>query len=369
MADLPADPTAEPAAGHSTASAAGVRAAFEAALQRQWFTPTTGLRRVPDLLLRPLSWIVAHVAEDRRQLIARGRERPRVPGTPPVVVVGNLTVGGTGKTPLLIAMAEALRARGWRVGVIARGHGAQHAGAAAALVGPQSTAESVGDEALLIAQRTDLPVAVGHQRDAALRLLTSAHPCDVVLSDDGLQHVGLRRDLELAVFDARGAGNGQCLPAGPLREPLAGALLMDALVLNGALTAAPVPHSRIFHIDMAVAGLRSLDGQQHWSAAAFADETRGEPLAAIAGIGAPQRFFDTLAACGIQARPQALADHAQIDPRWLAALPEQRILMTEKDAVKCSGFDVALRRRCVALRIEAVIPTALIDWLEDRLRG
>lgn len=363
MTRSPADTEPPPA----PAEAAGWRAALEASLQRQWFSPVTGLRRLPDLLLRPLGWVVARVAQDRRNRIAHERGQPRSASAPAVVVVGNLIVGGTGKTPLLIALVTALQSRGWRVGVIARGHGA--AARSARPVHAEDAATAVGDEALLIARRTGVPVAIGHDRSAALRVLTSAHPCEVVLSDDGLQHVGLRRDLELAVFDARGAGNGRCLPAGPLREPLAGALLMDAVVLNGADTAAPLAHSRVFHFDVAAVSLRSLDGRQCWTPAEFATQTRGESLVAIAGIGAPERFFATLSRCGIHARGERLADHAFIDAGWLAELSPGRILMTEKDAVKCEQFDASLQSRCVVLRVEAIVPAAMIDWLEERLRG
>ncbi len=353
----------------SAAATPGLRARIEAVLHRQWFgTPTTA-RRWSGACLRPLSWVVARVASRRRQAIAQARALPRPAGAPVVVIVGNLIVGGTGKTPLLIALTSALGQRGWRVGIIARGHRAAGAAGTPRLLSAQSSALDAGDEPVLIAQRTGRPVAVGHDRTGALRLITDRTDCNVVLSDDGLQHLALRRDLELAVFDARGAGNGACLPEGPLREPLASALLMDAVVLNGARTPAPVSHSRVFRFEVQPTGIRTLDGTRSWSLEAFAREFGSETIDAIAGIGAPGRFFSTLTAAGLNIRPHALSDHAPIDPAWLAALPARWLIMTEKDAVKCERFDAGLRARCVALRIEAEVPAAMLDWLEVRLRG
>jgi tetraacyldisaccharide 4'-kinase len=334
-----------------------------------WYAPRGAGDILVGALLSPLSTAVAGFAASRRRAIARAKAEPRPAGEPPVVVVGNLVVGGTGKTPLLIALVEALAARGWRPGVIARGYRGRAEDAPPRLVRDDDDAATVGDEPLLVARRTGVPVVVGRRRGAALRTLADTGRCDVVLSDDGLQHAGLRRDLELAVFDGRGTGNGRCLPAGPLREPLRGALLLDALVLNGLPTRSPIVHSRVFRFEIAPASVRSLDGRRTWTPAAFAAEARGTVHDAIAGIGAPQRFFDTLAGLGIVVRPHPLPDHAPIDPAWLAALPGPLVLMTEKDAVKCAHFDAALRARCVALRVEAVPDAALVDWLEERLRG
>jgi hypothetical protein len=179
-----------------------------------------------------------------------------------------------------------------------------------------------------------------------LDALRRTHDCNVVLSDDGLQHRGLRRDVELAVFDARGAGNGHCLPAGPLREPLRGALLLDALVLNGAATVAPIVHSRVFRFTIEPTEVIELADGRTRPIAEFVAALRGETVDAVAGIGAPARFFDTLRTIGVPAREHALPDHSAIDAGWLAGLTGPRIVMTEKDAVKCSGFDPALRARC-----------------------
>jgi tetraacyldisaccharide 4'-kinase len=344
-------------------------AAIEARIRRVWFGPHGAIDALAGTLLQPLGLLVGAIAARRRRRIALAKASPRAAGRPPVVVVGNLVVGGTGKTPLLIALADALAARGWRPGVLARGYRSRAEGEAPRRVRPDDDAQAVGDEPLLVAQRTGRPVVVGRDRGAALRLLAAGGECDVVLSDDGLQHAGLPRDLELAVFDARGAGNGRCLPAGPLREPLRGALLLDALVLNGRSTTAPIAHSRVFGFELAPTLLHALDGTRRWTPAGFAAELGDTPVDAVAGIGAPQRFFDTLASLGVTARAHPLADHARIDPAGLAALPGRWIVMTEKDAVKCAALDAALRARCVALRVEAVADPALVDWLEDRLRG
>lgn len=358
----------EPSA--SARPAASFAGWLEARLARLWFGPRGSAETVAGALLAPLGALVAAVAGARRRRIAREKAAPRAPsGRPPVVVVGNLVVGGAGKTPLVIALADALAARGWRPGLLARGYrGRAEHGPARRLRRGDDAAE-VGDEAFLVAGRTGRPLAIGRQRGAALAALIEPGDCDVVLSDDGLQHLGLPRDVEIAVFDARGAGNGRCLPAGPLREPLHGALLLDALVLNGAAAEPPIVHSRVFRFEVVPTLFVTLDGARAWTPGDFAREVQGRALDALAGIGAPRRFFDTLAALGLDARAHPLADHATIDEAWLRALPGDWLIMTEKDAVKCTAFDAALLARCVALRIEAVPEPGLVDWLEDRLRG
>lgn len=346
-----------------------LRAALEQRVQRLWYAPRGLADALAGVLLWPTSLVVGLVAAGRRRRIAQGKARLRPAGRPKVVVVGNLVAGGAGKTPLIVALAQGLRERGWRPGVVARGYLSAHEAGAARRLPPDADAATYGDEPVLVARRTGVPVAIGRARAAALDTLLAGSDCDVVLSDDGLQHVGLERDVELAVFDARGAGNGRCLPAGPLREPLTGALLMDALVLNGAGARAPVVHSRVFRFEVVPVAVVTLDGARQWSPAGFATATRGETLDAVAAIGAPQRFFDTLAALSIDARRWPLPDHAALDAGWLRRLSGRWLIMTEKDAVKCVGFDDALRARCVVLRVEAVPDATLLDWLEARLRG
>jgi len=348
-----------------------LRAALERRVRQLWFEPRGSIDALIGLVLRPLGSLVGAVSAYRREQIARDKLSPRASGSPAVVIVGNLLVGGTGKTPLLIALAKGLTARGWRIGVIARGHGSDDRGARESprQVPPDGTSGEFGDEPILIARETGLPVVVGRDRGAALRRLNAIKALDVVLSDDGLQHVGLRRDIELAVFDSRGAGNGRCLPAGPLREPLSDALLLDAVVLSGKTTSTPITHSRVFHFQTVTTRFAALDDSRSWNIGEFVAQTGGLSLDALAGIGTPERFFDQLAALGITARCWPLADHAPIDQAWLASLQGRWLIMTAKDAVRCTGFDAGLRARCVVLHIEAVPEAALIDWLEDRLRG
>jgi tetraacyldisaccharide 4'-kinase len=250
----------------------------------------------------------------------------------PVVVVGNLTVGGTGKTPLTVWLARLLIDRGYRVGIVCRGYGGQSVDRPR-LVSDASTAAEVGDEARLLAQRTGCPVAVGADRVAAVAALLAAASLDIVLSDDGLAHYRLKRAFEFAVIDGtRGLGNGLCLPAGPLREPVSRLHQVDAVVINegdyqrpGAFYAAVHP---IRVVEIATGRLRALTD--------FADLS----VHAIAAIGNPARFFDLLERHNITLERHVHADHAVLTARDLDFGDGQPVLMTEKDAVKCSEFGI-----------------------------
>lgn len=280
------------------------------------------------LLLLPLSWLFRAVVALRRAAYHHGwlpSERLPVP----VVVVGNITVGGSGKTPLVIWLAQFLRAQGYRPGIISRGYGGLAAQWPQA-VDAQSDPRLVGDEPVLIAQRSGCPMAVGPDRAAAARLLLQQHGCDIILSDDGLQHYRLVRDVEIAVIDGqRRLGNGFCLPAGPLREAPTRLAGVDLRVGNGA--AAKGEHLMTLQ-PQAVLNLRDDRSQP-------LDTFRGRSVHAIAGIGNPARFFRMLRDHGIDVIEHAFPDHYRYsvaDVQFGDGLP---VLMTEKDGVKCRSYD------------------------------
>lgn len=338
-----------------------LRAALERRIARLWYgEPREAGNAALIALLSPLSALVGWVARRRR---ARLRRLP-AGHAPAIVVVGNLVAGGTGKTPATLALARALAQRGWRVGLLAGGYRARDRHAR--IVGPRSDAAGHGDEAVLLARESALPVAAGRRRDEALRVLLAAHPAlDVVLSDDGLQHRWLPRSVEIAVFDARGAGNGRLLPAGPLREPLAHAATMDALLLNGAARP-PLPAPTAFGFRVEPVALRELAGGRRVAPAEFVRLAAAGRVAALAGMAQPERFFETLRSMGIHPEEHPLPDHAIIAPALLASIDAPLIVMTAKDAVKCERF---ADRRAWVLEIEARLDHAFVDWLEERLRG
>ena len=309
--------------------------------------------------LAPLAVVFGAGVAARRALFRAGVLRAqRLPV--PVVVVGNITVGGSGKTPLTIALATELAARGWRPGIVSRGYGSNATHARP--VPRDASAGDVGDEPLLLA-RTGLPVWVGADRAAAARGLIAAHPqCNVIITDDGLQHYALARDVEIAVIDAsRELGNGWSLPAGPLRGPASRLDGVDAIVRLAAEPRAPARRE----FTMTLAGERfvrvnapALDTD----AGAF----RGAGVHAVAGIGNPQRFFDQLQSLGIVATCHAFADHHRLTAAELALPGARAILMTEKDAVKCASF---ADDRCWALPVRAVLEPELVSLIEEKLRG
>lgn len=253
----------------------------------------------------------------------------------PVVVVGNITVGGSGKTPLTLWLALQLQRRGWHPGIISRGHGSDIRFPQVLEVHADSDAGKIGDEPLLLKRRSGLPVFVGRDRAAAGQALLATYPeCDLILSDDGLQHYRLARDVEIAVLDARGLMNGWMLPAGPLREPAARLRQVDALVFNG-----PPKFSlsgvATFRMDLAGTAFYSLaDPARTCEAVALRDLK----LAAVAGIGVPQRFFDHLAGMGLNFSIHPFPDHHRYLEGELSAIRADALLMTEKDAVKCSAL-------------------------------
>jgi tetraacyldisaccharide 4'-kinase len=292
-------------------------------LLHDWLLETWygGSRR--GALLLPLAWLFAAAASMRRWLYRRGL-LTRYRSTRPVVVVGNVTVGGTGKTPLIVWLATQLIQRGWRVGVASRGYG--RAGAGARRIKATDPIETTGDEPALVLARTGAAVAVGTDRAAAVRLLEP--DCDLVLADDGLQHYALERDAEIVVVDgARGLGNGWLLPAGPLREPPWRLASVSAVVINGEGY-------------QAAGSLRMRLAPVRFVALATGDSRppgsfRGRRAHAVAGIGNPGRFFALLRDLGIEVEPRPLPDHAAPGPDELRSADGALVLMTEKDAVKC----------------------------------
>ncbi|QKT05102.1 tetraacyldisaccharide 4'-kinase [Ectothiorhodospiraceae bacterium 2226] len=318
-----------------------------------WYTP-----HPLGLLLRPLGWLYCALAQLRAALYRAGlRARTRLPV--PVIVVGNISVGGTGKTPLVIWLAHWLQAQGYRPGIVSRGYGGA-AGSWPQQVRPDSDPTMVGDEPVLIAQRTGCPMAVGPDRVAAARALLEYHNCDILVSDDGLQHYRLGRDIEIAVLDGvRRLGNGQCLPAGPLREPPARLQRVDCVVVNGTAGAGE------YAMQLQPAAARHLQDD----ARTFPlTELNGQAVDAVAGIGHPARFFDLLRRLGAQPREHAFPDHHRYraDDLVLAG----PVIMTEKDAVKCRRYAREDHWYLpVEARLDAAFEARLSALLKELARG
>lgn len=329
-------------------------------------------RRLAAILL-PLAWL--HGLARRwlrwRYRDGAGAQRLRVP----VVVVGNLYVGGTGKTPLTIELVRVLRARGRRPGIVSRGYGARDTAARA--VDPRGSAAEFGDEPVLLAQATGVPVVVGADRAQAGRLLLNLHPeIDVIMTDDGLQHLRLARDVEIAVIDSRGLGNGWLLPAGPLRDPPRRLKQVDAVVFHDQ-EGVPRPsvrvHSPFFSMTSNAGPVVSLKDPS--LRATLADVAREQQrnatrLLAAAGIGAPERFFAMLSHAGLRFEPMPLPDHYPYIDNPFAAHVFDLLLITEKDAVKCRT-NPALRndgRVCVVM-LQASTDEALADLVLRKIAG
>jgi tetraacyldisaccharide 4'-kinase len=272
----------------------------------------------------------------------------------PVIAIGNLTVGGSGKTPLAIHVAELLKGKGWSPAIVSRGYGGTVKVPRGVTLA--SDPAEVGDEPVLMARRSGCPVWVGPERAAVIAALRRAHPdCDVVVLDDGLQHYALRRDIEIAVVDARAFGNGFMLPAGPLREPRTRLRTVDAVVAHGT--------DRVEGYAMRLEGdevHRATDARERRPAKSFA----GRRVHAVAGIGDPQRFFLHLAQLGVRVVPHPFPDHHPFRAADLEFGDQDPVLMTEKDAVKCKRF---AKPTHWILPVRAAPDPAFDAWLQRRL--
>ena len=303
------------------------------ALERAWYKP-----RSWSLTLLPLSYLFRGVAAGRKAYLQSRYQAE--PFAVPVVVVGNIAVGGTGKTPLIIRLVHSLQAEGIRPGIVSRGYGGQPA-KVPRQVSADSSAEVFGDEPVLIAREANCPVVVDSDRVAAVEYLMTECDVDVVLSDDGLQHYRMHRDLEIAVLDGRrGLGNGQCLPAGPLREPPGRLRSVDFIVLNGeavadSLASPAWPSRHAVSMTLQPTFFRHLRSGQRVAAH---DWTGSLGVHAVAGIGNPERFSATLRTLGLAPMLHHFPDHHAFTPTDLVFNDDLPVVMTSKDAVKCEAF-------------------------------
>ncbi|MFV8868352.1 tetraacyldisaccharide 4'-kinase [Serratia fonticola] len=306
------------------------------------------------LLLLPLSWLYGLVSGLIRLSYRCGlRKSWRAPV--PVVIVGNLTAGGNGKTPMVIWLVEQLQQRGYRVGVVSRGYGGKSA-VYPLVLDAQTTTRQAGDEPVLIYQRTGAPVAISPKRAEAVQALLNQGELDLIITDDGLQHYALQRDFELVVIDGvRRFGNGWWLPAGPMRERVSRLKTVDACVANGGVAQPGEIAMKLQALD----AVNIASGERR-------PAIELPHVVAMAGIGHPPRFFATLEKLGVEVeREVAFADHQEYNHGQLAALASQgqTLLMTEKDAVKCRAF---AQPDWWYLPVEAILPT---EQAEQLLQG
>lgn len=319
-------------------------------LQRHWQSVTWLV-----CVLWPISMLFRLLVFGRRVLFQLGIFR-RYYSPLPVIVVGNITVGGTGKTPLIIGIAQHLQANGYKPGVVSRGYGGA-VGDVAHLVGEDDNAAQVGDEPVLIANRTGAPVAVCRERHLAVELLLQSTEVDVVLSDDGLQHYTLARDLEIVSVDAeRGFGNGFMLPAGPMREPASRLASVDYVISK---------HKSARYADYFSLQAQHLVSLSDADVAVELEHFTGKPVHAVAGIGNPDNFFELLRASGLLVTGHAFPDHHQYSPSELEFADARPIIMTEKDAVKCRGFSLS---NAWYLTVAAEFHTDVLQRIEASLK-
>ncbi|TAL90554.1 MAG: tetraacyldisaccharide 4'-kinase [Candidimonas sp.] len=306
------------------------------ALHRIW----VGKGLISTLLL-PISWLVGAFIAHKRRRYQSGRKQGAATSCP-VIVVGNLYVGGTGKTPVVLALVKALQACGWNPGIISRGYGARLLGHARTGRGGLDPQE-FGDEPALIARISQAPIAVHPRRALALRALQAQYPeVDLVISDDGLQHLALARDVEIVVQDARGTGNGRLLPAGPLREPTSRLSGVDYVITNLTAGQSMQPLTitgRQIRMQLVPDTVCHLVSGQTLQWADWHNRYQHTSLSAAAGIGQPERFFGMLRACGLElTQTMALPDHDPYHRSPFDSLDTDLILITSKDAVKCARF-------------------------------
>lgn len=316
------------------------------------------------LLLMPVSFVFGVLAGLRRALYRKGL-LGAVRLSVPVVVVGNIAVGGSGKTPMVEWLVRELATAGWRPGIVSRGYGGSNAGIG--LVRADGDPAVFGDEPVLLARLTGCPVAVGRDRPAAAQALLDAHPdCNLIISDDGMQHYRLARDVEIAVVDEATMGNRLLLPAGPLREPLSRLAEVDLLVSHSALSAVV----RAAAGPVAVSPM-TLQGNEFRSLRqpelrCKATDFSGRRVHAIAGIGRPERFFAQLQGMGLKVVPHPFPDHHAFTAADLDFAPGEAKLMTSKDAVKCAAF---APDNTWEFPVQAIIGSGAADRILEKLNN
>lgn len=320
-------------------------------LERAWYRPSPGFL----YLLLPLEWLFRLVVTLRRRWL----QKRAMPQLTPIIVVGNINLGGTGKTPLVIALVRWLQAQGYKPGVVSRGYGGREQDAPR-VVTASSRAEEVGDEPLLIAQATGCAVVVGPDRVGGVARLEADFGCNIIVSDDGLQHYALSRDIEIVVVDgARGLGNGHCLPVGPLREPAWRLNTADILVVTGESS---LRWSRqAYRLRLEPGKLVNLKTGATRPASEFSVAVH-----AVAGIGNPRRFFTTLIELGMRPVTHSFPDHHPFTPSDLAFGDSLPVIMTEKDAVKCRAF---ANEDLWYLPVTAALPADFFAGFEQKLKS
>lgn len=323
----------------------------------------------PPFVLTPLEKLYHRVVTKKREKFLLGSIVPYTPKAP-VIVVGNITVGGTGKTPLTLFLVEAFKKRGISVGIISRGYGGS-AKNYPVDVSKDALSAEVGDEPLMMHLRSGVPVVVDPDRVSAAKHLESHHSVDIIISDDGLQHYALNRSIEIVVMDAtRGVGNGRCLPNGPLREPVARLSSVDFLVVNGGDISTLKPEvkrvlgaeGQCYSMMIEAEGIVSLENAEGDVTGKASGKrggiTPGEEVYGVAGIGNPDRFFTTLREAGYRVVEKPFADHYQYQLADFNAMIDKPIVMTEKDAVKVASLNIP---NSWYLKVSASINSTLID--------